>query len=249
MAKQKIPDSVEGLTKYLNSLTEDNFQVYGNKFADMVLGFSSSEARAQAAVELVFETTVESKETAELGARVCERVVLGGSNPQSKAKESEQFRKLLLGSFQKEFLRRAETRKRSIEAWLAVFSFLCEVYVRVKVSNEPVKVVGGAILSSAQFLLELPDVDDDEVDCVCSCLKLCGRFLESQKKTELDKVVCLLRSKVISSGSRCRVRCVVLELLEYRLMGWSDRGGELALYYSDAVADAIAEDELEGDLS
>ena len=109
--------------------------------------------------------------------------------------------------------------------------------------QQPINVVGKAIISTMGFLLGLPDVDDDEIDCLCTCLRLCGKNLEEQAKMQVEKLVCQLRSKVITGKSSCRVRCLIMEVIEYRLLGWIDPGKNLDNFYPDAIADAIAEDE------
>lgn len=221
----------------------------------MVLGYSSNAAKLREAVDLLFDSTVCNRDDAPLGAKVCEKIATvpapgnggGGSEPEEddNAARRTEFRKALLGRFQVEFSRRAETRARSIEAWLSVFAFLCEVYARVKVADEPIKVVGKAILSAMHYLLDLEDVVDDEIDCVCTSLKLCGRHLdEQQAAAEVEKLMCSLRTRAISGKTSCRVRCLVMEVLELRQRSWEDPEGTLERFYVDALADAVAEDEL-----
>ena len=55
-----------------------------------------------------------------------------------------------------------------------------------------------------------------------------------------------LRYMVISKKSSCRTRCLAMEVLEFRCMGWSDPDKRLDDFYVDALVDAIAEDELGG---
>ncbi len=247
-ARPKTPGNVADLKGYLHKLNESNFQTYGEMFADMVLGFARNEERLQEALELIFDTTVHSergREVAALGAMICEKIANGPtSEPEAKSRVRVEFRRALLGRFQIEHKKREATRSISIETWLCVFTFLCEVYARVRVSGQPIKVIGKAVLSNIDFLLNVPDCDDDETDCVCSCLKLCGQYLQEQEGEQVEKVVSLLRSKVISRKSSCRVRCVIMEVIEYRLLGWSDPGMKLDNFYVDALADAVAEDEL-----
>lgn len=245
--KTKIPSSLQELNKYLTSLNESNFETYGGVFADMVLGYSSNAAKLREAVDLLFDTTVSNRDDAPLGAKVCERIVTApacsSESDESVARRTD-FRKTLLGRFQVEFSRKEETRARSIEAWLSVFAFLCEIYARVKVSDEPVRVVGKAILSAMHYLLDVDDVVDDEVDCVCTSLKQCGCYLDQQAAAEVEKLICLLRTRAISGKTNCRVRCLIMEVLELRQRSWRDPEGKLESFYVDALADAVAEDEL-----
>lgn len=246
-AKPKPPASVEQLQSYFVKLNLSNFQTYGEMFADMVLSYSRNEEKLRAATELIFDATVQSdsgREAGALGAMVCEKIACAGAASDLETRVREDFRKILLGRFQAEHKQREITRANSIETWLCIFTFLCEVYIRVKVGNQPIKVVGKAILSNMDFLLNVPDGDDDEIDCVCSCLKLCGQSLQEQEPEQMEKLVCLLRTRVITRKSSCRVRCLIMEVLEYRLLGWKDPGKKLDNFYVDALADAEAEDEL-----
>ncbi len=250
-AKPKTPGTAEELNSYLLKLDDSNFQVYGDVFADMVLSYSRNEDKLREAVDVLVDTTVHSdrgREAGSLGAKVCEKIMDGpASDSGARGKVRDEFRKALLGRLHAEHKKREATRSHSIETWLCVFNFLCEVYTHVKVGGQPIKVVGKAILSNMDFLLNVPDSVDDEIDCVCSCLKLCGRSLQEQEAEQVEKLVCLLRSKVITRKSSCRVRCLIMEVLEYRLLGWSDPGKKLDGFYVDAVADAEAEDEVGDD--
>lgn len=240
----KAPQSVEGLAGYLDSLTHGNLGSYGTMFADMVLSYSSNEHRQQEAVELIFDRTTKDREYASLGAKICKLIVESTAEQSQTTEKRTQFRQALLKKFQAEYKARQSTRAQSIEAWLAVFSFLFELFLRVQVQGQPIKVVGGAILSSCTWLLNLDDCDDDETECVCSCLKLVGHLLEQVNADQVKEVIRILRTRAISRKSSSRVRCVALEVLEFRAFGWKDPNKELDSFYCDALPDAIAEDEL-----
>ena len=245
--KPKTPEDIKGLSGYLTSLNHDNLDTYGDMFADMVLGYCSNDRRMQEAVNLIFETTVKDREFAPLGAKVCRRIIEPGegrNEPIDRTDTRIAFRKALLQNFQTEYKNKQSIRAQSIEAWLAIFAFLYEVFFRIQVQGQPIKVVGGAILSTISWLLQLEDCDDDEVECVCSCLKLVGHLLVEINQDQVKSIAKLLREKAISRKSTSRVRCLVIEVLEYRAFGWKDSGGELDQFYCDALPDAIAEDEL-----
>lgn len=245
--KPKAPDDVKGLSGYLNSLNHGNLDTYGDMFADMVIGYCSNERRMQEAVNLIFETTCKDREFAPLGAKICRRIVeqpVGHQEPADKTDTRNTFRKTLLQRFQAEYKNKQSIRAVSIETWLAIFAFLYELFLRVQVQGQPIKVVGSAILSTISWLLQLEDCDDDELECVCLCLKLAGHLLEQINKDQVKNIARLLRAKAINRKSTSRVRCLVLEVLEYRAFGWKDPEGELDQFYCDALPDAIAEDEL-----
>lgn len=256
--KPKVPGSVEGLGTYLRSLNESNFKSYGGMFADMVLGYCVNESKLQEAVDLIFDTTVSDRDNAELGAKVCANIAMppcgsseGGAaqEPEAKSAIRAGFRKVLLKKFQAEYKKKEQLRTTSIETWLSVFAFLCDVYVRITIGGKPIVIIGKAILTTMDFLLNLSDVIDDEIDCICTSLKFCGKHLEQQSPQELKKVVNLLRTRAIASKTSCRVRCLILELLELRQMRWADPEKTLDEFYADGLFDAIAQDEVSGDTS
>lgn len=243
---QKVPSNAEELGTYLHSLNDSNFDAYGAMFADMVLNYSSNEHKLEEAVSLIFDATVQSRDYAPLGAKVCEKVAMASNEdePDPKHQVRSEFRKMLMKRFHFEFNQKEQIRTTSIEAWLGVFTFLCEVYARIKVNDEPIKVLGSAIMSVVQFHFDQLDIVPDEIDCICSNLKLCGRLVEKQNPEKFMKVFTELRKRVISRKTSCQARCAILELIEYRHMGWHDPQKTLDKFYIDAMADAVAEDEL-----
>ena len=227
---------MEGLGKYLKSLSNgENLKNYGGVFADMFWEFSRDEEKFQEAVALITDTTVADREYVHLGVRVCQLLL--------EREEGPRFRGALMRWFQQEFRAKAETRGVSIEKWLSVFAFMCEIHSCVLVSGQPIVVLGKAIYSSIEFLLEQPDRDDDEIDCICSSLKLCRKSLETTDRSKMDRLMDSFRSIVISKESTCRVRCLVLEILELRAMGWTDSDRRLEMFYVDGLMDAVAQDE------
>ena len=242
----KAPKTIEGVKDYLETLNEGNFGKYGDMFANMVLEFGSSEEKLKEAVALVFDITVESRDNAPLGGKVCSAIAIQSNpdEPASVASKRTLFLKHLLNRFQSEFGKKNNTRRTSIEYWLSIFSFLCEVFSRVKVKGEPVKVAGRAIILCMEWLLSEEDCIEDEVECICTYLRMFGKTLEQINNELIKSVVRHLRKKAISRDSSCKTRCMILEVLEYRAMGWEDRGNELDDFYLDAIADAAAEDDL-----
>ena len=247
-SRPKTPGTVKELGTYLHSLNDSNFPAYGDMFAEMVLNFSKKgKDRLQEAVDLVFNTTVQSREYATLGAKVCEKITQesAGDVAEKRALRVE-FRKLIFQQIQGNYKNKEAIRVQSIEAWLAIFAFMCEVSPRVKVGDKPFTALSKAILSTIEFLLGQEDVVFDEIDCICSCLKVCGKGIEEQCPEKFEEVFTELRKKLIFGKSSCQIRCSILELIEYRHMHWSDPNNKLLDFYVDAMADAAAEDELEG---
>ena len=244
--KPKPIKSLSELSEYLQSLNESNFLNYGQIFSDMAIEFAgSSSENMRATVDLIFDTTVESRDYIQLGARVCQKIItLIPSDADLKRTHRSSFRKALLTRFQSEYLKKDTTRTTSIEAWLTIFSFLCEIFHCIRVNDQPVIVIGNAILSTMDWLLNLPDVIEDEIECICEKLKIIGPMLESASAEKTSLVFSSLRTKVISRMTSCRSRCIALEVIEYRAMGWEDKKNELESFYMDAIADATAEDDL-----
>ena len=249
-SRPKTPGSIKELGTYLHSLNDSNFPAYGDMFAEMVLGYSKrGKEQLQEAVELIFDTTVQSREYAALGAKVCEKIVQEstGDEAEKKALRTE-FRKLLFLQLQGNFKNKETIRVQSVEAWLGIFAFMCELSPRIIVAGKPFLALSKAILSTIEFLLSQEDVLFDEIDCICSSLKVCGKGVEEQCSEKFNEIFTELRKKLIfgKSASSCQVRCAILELIEYRYLHWSDPNNTLLDFYADAMADADAADTLEG---
>ena len=236
------PNNVDKLKERLLSLNEGNIGTYGERFVEMVLDFSTNEDKLREAVTLIFDVVVEERDNASLGAKIF--LIISQSKPnesQAAASKRTLFLKSLLSRFQVEFGQKEATRAGSIEHWLSVFSFCCEVFHRVRIRGAPISVAGKAIIKSMEWLLSIEDCDDDEIECVCTYLKTFGKELN---KDQVKKVIVLLRKQAVSRKSSCKTRCVVLEVLEYRAMGWQDIDHELDEFYLDAISDAAVEDDL-----
>lgn len=233
----KAPKTVDGLGQYLHSLAEgDNIKNYGSAFADMFWEFCRNEEKFQEALTLVTDTTIADRDYVHLGVRVCKLII--------DREDGGKFRHALMKWFQQEYLAKAETRSVSIEKWLSIFSFMCGIYSSIFVGGQPISVLGRAIYSTIEFLLDQADTQDDEIDCICSSLKECGQYLEAADGSKMGNVIDKFRTIVCSKKSSCRVRCLLLEVLELRAMGWTDPQKTLEQFYVDGLMDAIAQDEV-----
>lgn len=245
-SEKKVPKSIDELARYLHSLDESNVDVYGAEFAGMVRRYADSETKVSEVVQLVFDTTVASKEYSVLGSRVCELIVherptdSGHTGPLFVS----DFLKGLLKHFQSEVKEMKRIRSKSIEHWLGIFAFLCEIYHKVKISGKPITVVGKSILQNIDNMLNNPDTIDDEIDTICNKLKVCGKLLEEQDIDLMKNILGILRKQVISGKSTCQRRCLIMEVIEFRQLGWADQTGSLDKFYADALADAMVEDEV-----
>lgn len=241
----KIPKDIQGLGTYLFSLNESNFKQYGFVFSEMVIGYSSSEEKLEEAVDMIYDTTNSNRDSAKLGAMICETIINSEANDTvARSQIRTLFRKSLLAHFQTDFKQKDALRGRSVESWLGVFAFLCQIYKLIQINAQPIAVMGKSILTSIENTLHKQDVVDDEIDCICTQLKECGNLLENHHSEKFEAIFTELRRLIIKRQTSCMVRCVVLELIELRYMNWSDPKKMLDKFYVDALADAVAEDEL-----
>ena len=231
--------TIDDLSSYLYSLSLSNIDVYGNEFADMVLGFATDvdDNKLEEVVDLIFETTIEDKEHSELGAEVC-RQIMKKDDPKCVV-----LLEKLSKAFQGHVKQMKEIRRVSIEKWLGVFSFLCEIFGRIRVAGAPIKVLGLGIVKLIVQMLTDRDTIDDEIDCICSKLKSCGHLLSTEFPDKIENIFMEFRKQVISKESSSIRRCYILEIIEFRQMGWSDPSKLLDKFYPDAIADAVAADE------
>ncbi len=244
-ATPKIPKDIEVLGTYLFSLNENNFKQYGLLFSEMVIGYSSTEERLEEAVEMIYNTTVSDRDSAKLGAMICETIInYKAKDMPVQSPVTQDFRKSLLAHFQSDFKQKDTLRGRSVESWLGVFAFLCQIYKVIRIKSQPVTVMGKSILSSVENTLQKQDVVGDEIDCICTQLKECGHLLETHHEEKFEAIFTGLRRIIIKRHTSCMVRCAVLELIELRYMRWNDPKKVLDKFYVDALADAVAEDEL-----
>ena len=241
----KTPNTVTELASYLHSLNEDNLAKFGPAFSEMVINFVkvSPEKRTSELVSLVYSTVTSSSEHATLGARVCQEIL----GPEGDLDIRTQIRRELLRTCQAQYKNRESIRRKSIEEWLALFSFIMELFCYLRVGGECVWALGGATVEATLFTLEQRDLDDDEVECICFRLKGIASILEGNERTgqKFSKsVVPKLRSLAISRKASERATCMIMEFLEFRARGYQDPGGEISDFYVDALADAVASDEM-----
>ena len=240
--ERKIPKSIDELAKYLHSLDEKNLEIYGAEFANMVCGYAENEAKLFEVVELVFDTTVADQEYSVLGSRVCDFIVDRSSTDSGSIVSS--FLHTLLEHLHSKLKNMKEMRCVSIESWLGVFAFLCEIYHRIRVGGQPLKVLGKSIRQIIDTMLKDSDTIDEEIDTVCTKLKVCGKSLEDEDPPMMENILCMFRQQVIQGKCSCRRRCLIMELIELKQLGWTDKSGNLGKFYADALADAVVEDEV-----
>lgn len=237
---KRTPKSIGELAKYLHSLDERNLDAYGAEFAGMVRRYADDEVKVSEVIKLIFDTTVASRDYSVLGACVCKLII----DSEHASTFGSDFLRRLLTRFQSEIKNSKDTRSKSIEQWLGVFAFLCEIYCKIKISGEPITVVGKSILQNAEKILYNSDTVDDEIDVLCTKLKVCGKLLEEQDPALMENILGTLRRQVIRGGGSCQRRCFIMEVIELKQLGWTDRTGSVDKFYADALPDAVAEDEV-----
>ena len=241
----KTPGNIQEVQKYLMSLNEQNVDRHGKEFGDMIVRYikQSPEKRAGEVASLFYQTITKSRNYSTLGGKVCAEVL----NPEADKEIRALFRKELFRMCQGNYKQKEGIRKRSIEEWLGIFTFVTELYRFVRVSGTTIGALGSASREGIAFMLDSKDCTDDEVDCICTIVKSIGPMLESsdeQRKVFNDAVVNKLRTAAIRRETSENATCQILELLEFRARGYKDPAKELKDYYVEAYTDAIARDEL-----
>lgn len=237
---KKTPKSIEEISRYLHSLDERNINVYGKEFACMVCRYvANNEDKINEVVKLIFDTTVASRDYSTLGCDVCKFII------EYDPTVGSEFLRKLLKHFQTEIKRMKEIRTKSVEEWLGVFAFLCEIYQKIQIGGKVIAVVGKSVLANIEKMIDDPDTIDDEIDVICTKVKGCGKLLEEQDCDSLERIFETLRKQIIAKKSSCQRRCLLMELIELKQLGWDDRTGRVSKFYIDALADAIVEDEVE----
>lgn len=239
------PTSLDELKEYLYSLTTNNFGKFGEKFGVMARNYLTKRPKEVTGVaSMILEAAMDSKENTRLGAMVCKVIIYPDNLPEEQADASRKFRNTIIESLHKKYEDKKQIRKKSIESWLALFSFLSDLYYCVHLpSGKAWHFIGKVILEAYKFMVDNEDCDDDEIECMCFHLKNNGKMLEEEYRQDVEHIVSELRTRVISKKSTERVRCLCLDLIEYRARGYCDPGNKLSDYYLVALQDAIANDE------
>ena len=238
----KTPSNIMELQKYLFSLNEKNLEKYGKVFGDMVVKYvgHSPEKRAGEVATLLYQTVTKSREHSTLGGKVCACVF----NPESDKDIRGLIRKELFRTCQGNYKQKNAIRAKSIEEWLALFSFVVELYHYVRVSGNLINALGTALVEGMNFMLGSKDCTDDEVDCICTAFKAIGPILAKSNEQSERAVVNQLRTLAVKRSTSETATCQIIELLEFRARGYSDPNKELKDFYIDAYTDAVARDEL-----
>ncbi|KAI5613785.1 MIF4G domain-containing protein A, partial [Silurus asotus] len=154
-----------------------------------------------------------------------------------KQSSTSVFRRSMLTRLQQEFMRREETRRRSLDEWVCVVSLLCNIFHRLKVNNSPMAALVEPVYDCL-FRLAQPDalVNEVEVDCLALQLHRVGEQLEKQNTGRMDELFFLLRDGFLLQDDLSSMsRLLLLELLEYRAAGWNLSKNAQRYYYSEVV--------------
>ena len=129
---------------------------------------------------------------------MCKLVIEGGSSKCASHDEAcSLFKCKLMKRFQAEFKEMKAIRDKSIESWLGFFAFICEVYTKIKAGGKLIKVIGKVIIKYIQIMLKDSDTLDDEIYCICSKLKICGKLLEEDAPELFANTMATLRRQII----------------------------------------------------
>jgi len=240
-----VPANLDKLKEYLYSLTEENFNQYGEKFGMMTLAYLTKRPKEVSKVaSLVYGAATTSKETTRLGAMVCKMIIYPANILVEHENAAKDFRTSIVELLHKNYEDKKQVRVKSIEMWLAIFSFISDMYYCMHSPNSKGwNFIGKAILDACRFMLNNDDSDDDEIECLCLQLKNNGKSLEETDPTGMECIISELRTRVIMKNTTQRARCLCMDLIEYRAHGYSDPGNKLSDFYLVALQDAIANDE------
>ncbi|XP_060774549.1 MIF4G domain-containing protein A [Neoarius graeffei] len=147
------------------------------------------------------------------------------------------FRRNVLTRLQQEFMRREETRRRSLHEWVCVVSLLCNVFDSLKVNNSPMAALVEPVYDCL-FRLAEPDalINEVEVDCLALQLHRVGEQLEKLNTRRMDELFFLLRDGFLLQDDLSSMsRLLLLELLEFRAAGWNLSRNAQRYYYSEVV--------------
>ncbi|XP_032900285.1 MIF4G domain-containing protein isoform X2 [Amblyraja radiata] len=157
------------------------------------------EKVASVIVEQSMKDLVFSKEA----GRICYTIV----QAESKHGGNSNFRRYILNRLQQEFLAKEQVRDRSVNAWVCLVTFICNVFDYLK------------------------------VDCLVIQLHRIGEQLQRASTQRMDQLFCLLRDGFLLQDRPSSLsRLLLLEIIEFRAGNWKMSDSAQKYYYSE-VAD------------
>ncbi|XP_010770117.1 MIF4G domain-containing protein B [Notothenia coriiceps] len=166
--------------------------------------------------------------------RICYTIV----QAEAKQNNGNVFRRSLLNRLQQEFKSREETRARSLQEWVCLVTFICNIFDYLKVNNMPMVALVHPVYDCL-IRLSQPDalMNEEEVDCLVLQLHRIGEQLEKVNGPRMNEVFYLLRDGfLLQEGLTSMARLLLLEILEFRAGGWLLSGTAHKYYYSE-IAD------------
>ncbi|KAJ8251662.1 hypothetical protein GJAV_G00223770 [Gymnothorax javanicus] len=166
--------------------------------------------------------------------RICYTIV----QAEAKVNNGCVFRRHLLNRLQQEYKAREEIRSRSVQEWVCLVTFICNIFDYLKVNNMPMMALVNPVYD-CMFRLAQSDAlnNEEEVDCLVLQLHRIGDQLEKMSVQRMDELFFLLRDGfLLQEGLGSMARLLLLEILEFRAGGWQLSDTAQKYYYSE-VAD------------
>ncbi|GCC21735.1 hypothetical protein chiPu_0020210 [Chiloscyllium punctatum] len=157
------------------------------------------EKVASVIVEQSMKDLVFSKEA----GRICYTIV----QAENKQSGNSNFRRYILIRLQQEFLVKEQLRERSVNDWVCLVTFICNIFDYLK------------------------------VDCLVLQLHRIGEQLQRMNTQRMDDLFCQLRDGFLLQHQPSSLsRLLLLEIIEFRAGGWRMSENAHKYYYSE-VAD------------
>ncbi|XP_078081386.1 MIF4G domain-containing protein B isoform X2 [Mustelus asterias] len=157
------------------------------------------EKVASVIIEQSMKDLVFSKEA----GRICYTIV----QAENKQSGNSNFRRNILVRLQQEFLVKEQVRERSVNDWVCLVTFICNIFDYLK------------------------------VDCLVLQLHRIGEQLQKMNTQRMDDLFCQLRDGFLLQHQPSSLsRLLLLEIIEFRAGGWKMSESAQKYYYSE-VAD------------
>ncbi|XP_051888883.1 MIF4G domain-containing protein B [Pristis pectinata] len=187
------------------------------------------EKVASVIVEQSMKDLVFSKEA----GRICYTIV----QAENKQSGNSNFRRCVLNRLQQEFLVKEQIRENSVNAWVCLVTFICNVFDYLKVNNMPMMALVNPVYDCLMRLAQ-PDAlqNEEEVDCLVQQLHRIGEQLQKTSTQRMDDLFCLLRDGfLLQERPSSLSRLLLLEIIEFRAGGWKMSDSAQKYYYSEVV--------------
>ncbi|XP_064645322.1 MIF4G domain-containing protein B-like [Lineus longissimus] len=197
--------------------------------------YSTDRKKIEEIAQIIYDRCLGDAEFSVTGADLCQKLT-------EIEADQVKFRSCILKLIQRDFKEKENIQKESKSKFICFTSILCQLFGHIKINDVPMVPLVVPVFDCLDMLLE---GGGDEIESFNMQIQSIGILLEKYNPARMKNTLQTLRTKVISSSSSARQRCLLLEVLELQGRGWRDHDPEVARFYTDLLMDLQATEVLE----